>query len=115
MRHTRSRLSRLAIRSDIKGYLKGELGYRDFLVRLMETYYRGLIRSVLEDVSSKVASSVMVVGGSHRRGIDVMVYPSMSFWGKWGSPTNVTQTGSSVFSASVFTGLFDREFRTIQS
>jgi hypothetical protein len=30
MRHTRSRLSRLAIRSDIKGYLKGEMGLQGF-------------------------------------------------------------------------------------
>jgi hypothetical protein len=93
-----------------------EMAYRDFLMCLMETYYRVLSRGVLESVISKIASSVMSVGGSHRRGIDVMIYPSMSFLGIiGGSPTNVTQTGSSVFSAGVFTGLFDREFCSIQS
>lgn len=50
----------------------------------METYYRGLSGSVLEDVSSKVASSVMSVGGSHRQGNRRDGLPVDEFLGKMG-------------------------------
>ena len=82
----------------------------------METYYRVLNTGVLKNVASKVASSVRVFrvwGGESIGGELTRRFTRRWVCCKQGGGKNVTQISSSVFSAGVFTGLFNDLFSAI--